>query len=243
MKLSELREKLANGRGFVPVQNPTKDERDEWKELVVDIDKGLQDACAEGYRAGCGHTSLPDMNPGERKMAEAKAALGPIGIPDTRGEQEALKSWAVLTAHENELAKLRPVMQHTLEVFDRLGALESKAASGLELAKLMNRVLKLEQRGQGVCERVTAPADSELGVELSKIRDRLNALETYETTVLVLDKRVSVLEQRDISPAAEASIAKYQGLGKRIEELETNVTGHELRVEGLENWQSKVRGT
>lgn len=257
MKLSELRDNLKTAGAF-----------DSWalsaisaQELVADTDQAIENAkhigyadgyskaleqrgytgsrvplafCGEPYRQAVrtgwngainamrarfpanGHVldemlsgHVLDMNPGERKMAEAKS-------------DQYMKA---INGQLERIQYLEKQEKHTLAVFE-------------------------EQRG--------------MIRGLASTLDQVRALETHETTVLMLDKRVSVLEQRDISPAAEASIAKYQDLGKRIAalengwqehqrlyegckqcigELETNVTGHDLRVEGLENWQSKVRGT
>lgn len=118
---------------------------------------------------------VPEMNPGERKMAEGRAERmsedafrsGAVRV-DARGEQEALKSWTVLTAHENELAKLRPVLEQMRE---RIDYLEKQERNTLEVFE--------EQRGmiRGLSEQIKSGAAS------SSVNYHLDALEQFRARV------------------------------------------------------------
>lgn len=81
--------------------------------------------------------------------------------------------------------------------------------------KFEHKLNELKPHGTPVTEmRVTAPADSPLGVELSKIRDRLNAMETLtealQGKVIVLQDEHDRLK-RD-GEAAELARAHHEGL-------------------------------
>ena len=87
--------------------------------------------------------------------------------------------------------------------------------------------------------QVTAPADSELGIELSKIRDRLNALETHPerlgSSEKHIDRRIEALEQRTLNHADKVwSLQSGLELKSRVDQLEH-------RVISLVNWVAKVR--
>lgn len=102
--------------------------------------------------------------------------------------------------------------------------------------------------------RVVAPADSPLGVELSKIRDRLNALEKEagqrhkmaEAQTQSFDQRMVALEKQvaEINRLDEEGRPETDALVERIEALEANMrdlrgAGVLGRLEQLETWRRR----
>lgn len=161
MKLSELRANLKTAGAF-----------DLWtlgatsaRELVTDIDQEIKKAYANGYQGGCGHTNVPSADGWDYRKAVRTGWNGAINRVRARVENELERC--------SEVRAVLTILDETASANDvpEMNTGERKMAEAR--AERMP-----EDAFRSGAVRVTAPADSELGIELSKIRDRLNKLET-----------------------------------------------------------------
>lgn len=231
MKLSELRENARDGRWETPSAMRWHLDIGSLTELVRDIDQELDKAKTGGYLQGIREYSekrIAAMSRDlthqwhEEMLGKERIGVGAVWRSKLSAEQVSAAQCQQLSPAEHAMAVLNLRLDELKKLVDAVERRHSEHANWHESTRFGKRIGELERDWAALKARpwgeirATAPADSELGVELSKIRDRLNALETK-------------------APGIQPSVNdRLDSLDIAVKSLELNVDEHEHK---LEKWR------